>query len=85
MLSAATRESELIHTLSQFETIGIDNTIFTKVDECSELGVLLNVQIQNPSPISCVTNGQRVPEDIIYCDQQRVAELIIPTAQEQTA
>lgn len=77
VLSSTTRENEIISTINQFDKIGIDHTIMTKIDECSNLGVLLNIQIQNPNPISFITNGQRVPEDIIEADQQLIAELIM--------
>lgn len=77
VLSSTTRENELINTINQFDQLGIDQTIMTKIDECSNLGVLLNIQIQNPNPISFITNGQRVPEDIIEADQQLIAELIM--------
>ena len=81
VLSATTREEELLHTLKQFEQLGSKNTIFTKIDECINLGVLLNIQIQNSSPLSFITNGQRVPEDIIELSQNVVANLIMSTPQ----
>jgi flagellar biosynthesis protein FlhF len=77
VLSAPTREVELMNTIERFKTLGISNTIFTKIDECSNLGVLLNVQLENSIPLSYVTNGQRVPEDLIEVSQNRVAELIM--------
>jgi len=77
VLSAGTRENELLDTIERFNTLGIGNTIFTKVDECSSLGILLNIQIQNPNPLSYVTNGQRVPEDLIEISPKIVAELIM--------
>lgn len=77
VLSAGTRENELLETIERFNSLGISNTIFTKVDECSCLGILLNVQIQNPTPLSYVTNGQRVPEDLLEISPKIVAELIM--------
>lgn len=77
VLSAPTREAELLNTIERFSSLGISNTIFTKIDECSSLGVLLNIQIENSIPLSYVTNGQRVPEDLIEVSQNRVAELIM--------
>lgn len=78
VLSATTRDSELLATLKKFSRFNIASTIFTKIDECSHLGVLLNTQIHNSSSISCLTNGQRVPEDILEADQQQLAQLIVP-------
>jgi flagellar biosynthesis protein FlhF len=77
VLSAGTRENELLDTIARFNTLDISNTIFTKTDECSSLGVLLNIQIQNSNPISYVTNGQRVPEDLLEISPKIVAELIM--------
>jgi flagellar biosynthesis protein FlhF len=79
VLSATTRDNELIETINKFSGIGITNIIFTKTDECSCLGVLMNVQLQNPYPLSYVTNGQRVPEDIAEADVQEIAKLILPS------
>ncbi len=77
VLSATTREKELLDTIERFEPLGISHTIFTKIDECTNLGILLNIQIQNSNPLSYVTNGQRVPEDLLEISQKKVAELIM--------
>lgn len=77
VLSAGIRENELLDIIARFDTIGISNTIFTKIDECSSLGVLLNIQIQNSNPMSYVTNGQRVPEDLLEISPKIVADLIM--------
>ena len=78
VLSAATRESELLEAIKQFNILDIDRTIFTKIDECSHLGVLLNIQLQNPSPLSYIANGQRVPEDLLDTDSKTIGNLVIP-------
>lgn len=77
VLSAGTRENELLDTINRFNILGISNTIFTKTDECSSLGILLNIQIQNSNPMSYLTNGQRVPEDLLEISPKIVAELIM--------
>ncbi|MCB2214719.1 MAG: flagellar biosynthesis protein FlhF [Desulfobulbaceae bacterium] len=81
VLSAVTREKELLDTIEQFGRLGIDRTIFTKLDECRTLGVLLNVQISNPAPLSFLTNGQRVPEDLLQIDRETVSRLILPAGE----
>ena len=81
VLSATNRETELVQTINKFEKLGIDQTIITKIDECHSLGVLLNIQIRNPNPISFLTNGQRVPEDILMADQQIISELIMSNSE----
>ena len=78
VLSATTREDELLHSLQAFEPLAVERTIFTKIDECLNLGVLLNVHLRNTQPLSFLTNGQRVPEDLLEIDRRKVAELILP-------
>ena len=58
----------------------VKSTIVTKIDECVDLGILLNVQAQTSSPISFITDGQRVPEDIRVAETEYLAQLIIPSA-----
>lgn len=77
VLSAANREAELLDTISHFNKVGIDRTIFTKVDECTQTGVILNIQIKQQTPLSYITNGQRVPEDLLQITRRSVAELIL--------
>ncbi|BCO08526.1 flagellar biosynthesis protein FlhF [Desulfolithobacter dissulfuricans] len=79
VLSATTREEELDEIILRFGCLAIDNLIFTKIDECALLGVLLNMHIKKGTPISFLTNGQRVPEDIITPDPQTIAGLIMDT------
>ncbi|BHH83387.1 flagellar biosynthesis protein FlhF [Desulforhopalus sp. 52FAK] len=77
VLSATTRENELVETINQFSKLEVANTIFTKIDECLSLGVLLNTQLHNSNPISYITNGQRVPEDLLEITPIKIAELIM--------
>lgn len=84
VLSATTRDNELMEIFEQFREISIHSTIFTKIDECTTLGVVLNMQVQNGKPLAYLTNGQRVPEDIVPADKKQLAQLIIPFAGNRT-
>ena len=80
VLSATTRRTEIYEAIKRFGRLGIDNTIITKTDECSTLGVMLDVQMVdngNTPPFSWITNGQRVPEDLLTASRELVAELIM--------
>lgn len=77
VLSATTRENVLHETISRFSVLGIDHTIITKIDECSSLGILLDLQIRNKIPFSFIANGQRVPEDIMEADAKTLTKLIM--------
>lgn len=87
VLSATTRRTELFETIRRFGQLGIENTIITKTDECSTLGVMLDIQMHdrdNTIPFSWITNGQRVPEDLLPASRELVAELIMTPLQGAT-
>lgn len=77
VLSATTREKELFEAINRFSVLDIDNTIITKIDECSSLGLLLDIQIREKVPFSYLTNGQRVPEDLLEADKDLLTQLIM--------
>ncbi len=77
LLSATTRERELEETIKRFSILPINTFIFSKIDECDQLGVLLNIHYKNDTPISFLTNGQRVPEDLIMPSPATIADLIM--------
>lgn len=77
LLAATTREREIEETIRRFGILPINNFIFTKIDESDQLGVLLNVHYNNDTPISFLTNGQRVPEDLITPTPAAIADLIM--------
>lgn len=77
LLSAATRERELEETIRRFSALPVSHFIFSKIDECDQLGVLLNIHYKNDTPISFLTNGQRVPEDLLMPAPADIASLIL--------
>jgi flagellar biosynthesis protein FlhF len=77
LLSATTREREIEETIRRFSILPISNFIFSKIDECDQLGVLLNIHYKNDTPISFLTNGQRVPEDLVVPSPTDIADLIM--------
>jgi flagellar biosynthesis protein FlhF len=77
LLSATTREREIEETIRRFSILPISNFIFSKIDECDQLGVLLNIHYKNDTPISFLTNGQRVPEDLLMPTPSDIADLIM--------
>lgn len=77
VLSATTRTSDLQDALSRFGTLNIDKIIFTKLDETTCYGPILNVIARTKKRISYVTNGQNVPDDIELPDSLRLARLVV--------
>ena len=68
VLSATSQARVMQETVEHFKRIPLAGCIFTKLDECLSLGEIINVAIQNALPVSYLTHGQRVPEDIDMAD-----------------
>jgi flagellar biosynthesis protein FlhF len=64
VLSAATQMQSLDESVKSFSSLNLDGCMLTKLDESTSLGGALSVAIQKNLPVSYVTDGQRVPEDI---------------------
>lgn len=77
VLAAPTREREMLAALDRFSRLPLHSLIFSKVDECEQLGHLLNVHLKSRVPVSYLTNGQRVPEDLTLAEPRQVAGWIM--------
>jgi flagellar biosynthesis protein FlhF len=76
LLSATTKENDLIDILARFKIFPISKLLFTKLDESTSYGNMLNQIIQSKIPVSYFTNGQQVPEDIEIATLERLVDLI---------
>lgn len=76
VLSATTKLNDLIDILEKFEQINYNKLIFSKLDESTRFGNILNVGMRVDIPISYLTTGQNVPDDIELCDSAKLAKLI---------
>lgn len=77
VLSATTKSRDLIDVVGRFCQVGADRMIFTKLDETNSYGPVLNVAVESGLPISYVTNGQMVPEDIALATPGYLADLVM--------
>jgi flagellar biosynthesis protein FlhF len=63
--------------VKSFNDVRVDHMIFTKLDEAPHVGVMLNVMRKVNKPLSYVTTGQDVPDDIEVGRARRLAQLIL--------
>ncbi len=77
VLSAVAGERSLRSALERFSTVQVDRLILTKLDEADSLGGLLSVLGLSSRPVSYLTTGQGVPDDIEPADRKRLARLIL--------
>ncbi len=64
VLSANTQAGAIAETVKRFAAARAASCLLTKVDEAASLGGVLSVLTQAELPISYVSDGQRVPEDL---------------------
>jgi len=64
VLSASTQAGAIAETVARFSTAKVSSVLLTKVDEAASLGGILSVLARTELPISYVSEGQRVPEDL---------------------
>ncbi len=76
VLSLTTKAEDLREIIEGFRVFDPDKLVFTKLDETSSFGAL-SEGILSGLPISYLTNGQAVPDDLQVPSPQSVAELIV--------
>lgn len=64
VLAANAQTSGIEEAVHAFRRIALDGCILTKVDEAGVLGGVLSAVIEAGLPLTYVSNGQRVPEDL---------------------
>lgn len=77
VLSAVAGERSLRAAVEKFGVVQADRLILTKLDEADGLGGALAVIGQANRPVSYLTTGQAVPDDIEPADRKRLARLIL--------
>ncbi|MCG9713221.1 flagellar biosynthesis protein FlhF [Shewanella insulae] len=73
VLSSTSQRRVLEDAVEQFTRIPLSGAILTKLDESVALAPALSVLIQSGLPLSYVTDGQRVPEDMQVADTLALA------------
>ncbi len=64
VLSATTKYRDLMEIVDKYHEISDYKIFFTKLDETSSYGSLLNIRMYSGADVSYVTTGQNVPDDI---------------------
>ena len=77
VLSSGAGGSTLQRTAERFAEVGTTALILTKLDEATGLGSLLPLLRSSKLPLSYVTDGQNVPDDIAPADARRLARLVL--------
>ena len=76
VLSASTSMKSALDIIDKFRVVKPNRLLFTKLDEAVTLGSLLSVASRDRIPVSYVTTGQTVPDDIVRVDPARFASMV---------
>ncbi|MFS8641178.1 MAG: hypothetical protein LOD90_10330, partial [Symbiobacteriaceae bacterium] len=77
VVSLNTNPRDVRRMLERYLPLGVNRFIFTKADETSAPGVMLNIRAQWDIPVSYVTNGQSVPDDLVPADAVDYSRLFL--------
>ena len=64
MLAASTQAGAVAEAVARFAPARPTSCVLTKVDEAASLGGTLSALMRSRLPISYVSEGQRIPEDL---------------------
>ncbi len=77
VMSITHKDDALSATGDQFKVLPVDNIIFTKLDEAHTLGSIVNQLYKLRKPLSYVTTGQNVPEDIEVATREHIIPAVL--------
>lgn len=77
VLSATTKYRDLISIADSYKEMADFKLIFTKLDETTTLGNLLNLRLYTGASLSYVTYGQNVPDDIEDFNPQKTVKRLL--------
>ncbi|MGD9124776.1 MAG: hypothetical protein PVG60_06770, partial [Desulfarculaceae bacterium] len=82
VLACPTRDTDQKKVVEGFAGFSPKSLIFTKVDETDTFGPILNRVVRTGLPVSYLTNGQKVPDDIKEASRDELARLLLPDRRE---
>ncbi len=80
VLSAAGREPDLRQVVDAWKGVGVQRLVFTRLDEAGTWGAVLNLMVRTQLPVSWVSTGPRVPEDLVAEPLELLLDRMLPAA-----
>jgi len=77
VLSSTAGERTLMAEAAAFASVGVDRVVVAKLDEAVGFGVLIGALARIGRPLSWLTTGQQVPDDLEPAQADRLAELVL--------
>jgi flagellar biosynthesis protein FlhF len=77
VLSATTKRADLLQAVEAYRSLGLSSIIATKIDETATVGPVCEAALAAAVPISYLTTGQEVPDDIEEAQPLRLARRLV--------
>ena len=77
VLPSSIKYEDLKATYDNFEPLGIDTMMFTKLDETRGFGNIFSLMHETSKPISYFSVGQEVPEDLVVASSDYLIECML--------
>ena len=77
VVSVTTKYRDLLNIADTYSKLVDYKLIFTKLDETTTLGNMLNLKLHTGADLSYVTDGQDVPDDIEVFDAQKTVRVLL--------
>jgi len=77
VLSATTKFSDCLNVVQRFQDCDPQKYLFTKIDEACNMGTVFSLMYHAPRPLSYITTGQNVPDDIEPAEPERLTNLML--------
>jgi flagellar biosynthesis protein FlhF len=77
VLSATTKYQDLLEIVDIYREICDYKLIFTKLDETTAYGNILNIKLYSGADLSYITNGQNVPADLEVFNTQKIVKQLL--------
>lgn len=77
VVSATTKYRDLVEIADVYREIADYKLIFTKLDETTTYGSILNLKLYSGAKLSYMTMGQNVPDDLEEFDTQKIVKRLL--------
>ncbi|APH13909.1 flagellar biosynthesis protein FlhF [Clostridium sporogenes] len=77
VISASTKNKDIETIIKGYTILEYENIIITKLDETSTYGSILTILDKGKKPISFITTGQDVPDDIKEGNKEEIAKIVL--------
>jgi flagellar biosynthesis protein FlhF len=71
------RTIDLKRIAGQYEIFKPAKLLFTRLDETETFGPLLSLSVRSGKPLSFITRGQRIPEDLQAAAKDLVLDMVL--------